>query len=129
MFFEVCLLSLGLFAGSELYKKFEPSAGEKLHNCGLRKKQEQPVFSPASRDKENVERGAVRNHTEFSAALEALTQEVAGLRKDFTDYLAANKEDASGRKELSPAASKRDTASSPSIFKKLIEENVTLRNG
>ena len=118
MFFEVCLLSFGLFAGSELYKKIESSFEGKPHNCGLRKKQEQPVSS-----------AEIREQAEVSAALESLTQEVAELRKDFADYLAANNEDSVGRQEVPPLASKRRPAPGSSIFDKLIEENVTLRKG
>ena len=119
MFFEVCLLSLGLFAGSELYKKIESSFEGKPHNCGLRKKQEQPVPSADTREQ-----------TEVNAALEALTQEVSKLRKDFADYRAANKKEIPVRNsEVPPAAAQQATAPRASIFEKLIEENVTLRKG
>ena len=138
MFLEVCLLSLGLFTGSELYKKIEASFGGKPHNCGLRKKHEQPVRSAEAQENGKIKRSFTPEQAEVSSALEALTQEVSGLRDDFAEYLAVNKGAVNKaavdkypvrNSEAPPATAQQSTVPHSSIFEKLIKENVTLREG
>ncbi len=131
MFFEVCLLSLGLFTGSELYKKIEASFGGKPQNCGLRKKNEQPVRSAETQGSGKAESSFTPEQAEVSSALEALTQEVSGLRDDFAEYLAVNKGAVNKHpvknSEAPPTATPQSPVPRSSIFEKLIKENVTLR--
>ncbi|MCI5150068.1 MAG: hypothetical protein D3916_11885 [Candidatus Electrothrix sp. MAN1_4] len=121
MFIEVCLISFGLFGGSELYKKIKQSSGEKRHTCGLRRKQEEPV-GPATSN-------STQEPTEFSSALESLTLEVSRLRQDFSTYMSASKENPDKAAEVSQPTVQQESISRPSIFEKLIEENVNLRQG
>ncbi len=121
MFIEVCLISLGLFTGSELYKKVTSPYGGKPHNCGLRRKQEEAV-RPA-------ESSSAQEYTEFSSALESLTQEVSKLREDFSEYMSASKESPGKAAEVLQPTVQQESVSRPSIFEKLIEENVNLRQG
>jgi len=131
MFLEVCLLSLGVFTGSELYKKIEASFGGKPHNCGLQKKQEQSVRSAEAQENGKIKRSFTPEQAEVSSALEALTQEVSGLRDDFAEYLAVNKGAVNKHpvKNSEPPSSATQQSPVPrsSIFEKLIKENVILR--
>jgi hypothetical protein len=128
MFLEVCLLSLGLFTGSELYKKIESSFGGESHNCGLRKKQEQPVPCAETQERGKTENSSAQEHAEFSSALESLTEEVSRLREDFSEYIAVDKHPVRNS-ESSPPAAEQSPVPRSSIFEKLIKENVTLREG
>ena len=121
MFIEVCLISFGLFGGSELYKKITQSSGNKQHICGLRRNQQEPA-PPA-------ENSSAQGYTEFSSALESLTQEVSRLREDFSEYLSTSKESSGQAAEVSQPTVQQESISRPSIFEKLIEENIHLRKG
>ncbi|MCI5189723.1 MAG: hypothetical protein D3905_07965 [Candidatus Electrothrix sp. AS4_5] len=80
MFIEVCLLSLGVFASSELYKKigsFYGEYAEKSHNRNQQKKKEPLMRSRA------VTSSAIPKNTEVRSASESLTtQEKSKPRED-----------------------------------------------
>ncbi|MCI5128945.1 MAG: hypothetical protein D3907_10710 [Candidatus Electrothrix sp. AUS3] len=80
MFIEVCLLSLGVFASSELYKKigsFYGEYAEKSHNRNQQKKKEPLMRSRA------VTSSAISKNTEVRSASESLTpQEKSKPRED-----------------------------------------------
>lgn len=73
MFFEVCLISLGLFTGSELYKKVTSSSGEKAHSCGMRRRNEQAASSAEIQKNTTEENELTRECVELRVALSSLT--------------------------------------------------------
>lgn len=122
MFFEVCLLSLGLFTGSELYKKIESSFGDKSNRSPQKKKE------PLMRSRA-VAGSPVPENKEFRSALDSLTQEVSQLRQDFSEYVNTTKKPPVQTGAVSPPMRQQESVLPSSIFEKLIEENVTLRKG
>ena len=54
MFFEVCLLSFGLFAGSELFKKIKPEAKKEPYLPGRLKKRHNKKFENRPSDKISI---------------------------------------------------------------------------
>ncbi|MCI5115328.1 MAG: hypothetical protein D3921_13655 [Candidatus Electrothrix sp. AW1] len=120
MFIEVCLLSLGVFTGSELYKTI---AHKRNHT--QQKKEEPEIPSLSTQNNSTLER------RELSSALESLTQEVVELRTDLSNYINANKEPPVQAGAVAPSsqqATQQQESSLPSsIFEKLIEENISLR--
>ncbi|MCI5116596.1 MAG: hypothetical protein D3913_01250 [Candidatus Electrothrix sp. LOE1_4_5] len=85
MFIEVCLLSLGVFASSELYKKigsFYGEYAEKSHNRNQQKKKEPLMRSRA------VTSSAISKNTEVRSASESLTtQEKSKPREDLSECM------------------------------------------
>ncbi|MCI5197271.1 MAG: hypothetical protein D3919_13810 [Candidatus Electrothrix sp. AW5] len=85
MFIEVCLLSLGVFASSELYKKigsFYGEYAEKSHNRNQQKKKEPLMRSRA------VKSSTIPKNTEIRSASEALTtQEKSKPREDLSECM------------------------------------------
>ena len=120
MFIEVCLLSLGVFTGSELYKTI---AHKRNHT--QQKKEEPEIPSLPTQNNSTLER------RELSSALESLTQEVVELRTDLSNYINASKEPPVQAGAVAPSsqqATQQQESSLPSsIFEKLIEENISLR--
>ncbi len=93
MFFEVCLLSFGLFAGSELCKKIKQTARKEPYPPIRLKKRHNKKFEKRPSDKISIRRSAETaeikkisaidgDYAEFRAALETLTKEVSLLRKE-----------------------------------------------
>ncbi len=124
MFIEVCLLSLGVFTGSELYKTI---AHKRNHT--QQKKEEPGIPSPPAQNNLIPER---REDTrELSAALESLTHEVFELRTDLSNYINASKEPPVQAGAVAPssqqATQQQESVLPSSIFEKLIEENISLR--
>ena len=96
MFFEVCFLSFGLFAGSELFKKIKPTARKEPYQSGRLKKRHNKKFQNRPSDKISIRRpaktGEIKNlsdidedYTAFRTALETLTEEVSLLREEIAN--------------------------------------------
>ncbi|CAK8719407.1 hypothetical protein GKODMF_10995 [Candidatus Electrothrix gigas] len=85
MFIEVCLLSLGVFASSELYKKigsFYGEYAEKSHNRNQQKKKEPLMRSRA------VTSSTISKNTEVRSASESLTtQEKSKPREELSECM------------------------------------------
>ena len=140
MFFEVCLLSFGLFAGSELFKKVKPTAKKKLYPPGRLKKRHnkkpgnQPLYKISIRKPQ--ETGEIKNcsdiyedYVAFRTALEALTEEISLLREEIIKLQKAKPE--IPVKMIQPAlnasAESSEGPDKSSIFKQIIEDNIKLR--
>ena len=140
MFFEVCIISFGLFSCSELYKKIklkfqneprQPSSKKKYDD---KKVQNEPLDRISIRVQEKV--GEItnvscvnENHTDIRTALGNLTTEVHLLRKEIVKFQKANTKITAKVIEHfgnDPSENARYPDKS-SIFKQIIKDNIELR--
>ncbi len=140
MFFEVCLLSFGLFAGSELFKKIKPTAKKEPYPPGRLKKRHNKKFENRPSDKisirrpketgENKNRSDIdRDYVAFRTALETLTEEVSLLREEIVNLQKTETEIPA--KMIPPVINEpAENSEHPDkwpIFKQIIEDNIKLR--
>ncbi len=141
MFFEVCLVSFGLFAGSELVKKIrcivrnEPYRPSRLKIHHNKEFQNQPSDKTSIRWQEKT--AEIKNisdidgkYTDIRTALDTLTAEVSQMREELAKLQKTKTE--------IPVKMIQAVINEPSegsgyhdkslIFKQIIEDNVKLRN-